>query len=170
LIACFNQLQGLNLHVVAQHQPFWVRMQVHLLVYPRYARYRHPRYARYRHPRYARYRHPRYARYRHPVGYWMPVQVMLEQRQRHDRRYQPLTVVLDEAQELQPTFGRSCLRWTGPSSDSPSGAGARSHAWPRPLRLQPSTARPSISWARYLAVSSSQSCLPASATGRPISE
>jgi hypothetical protein len=36
----------------------------------------------------------------HPAGNWMPVQVMLEQRQRHNQRHQPLPVVLDEAQEL----------------------------------------------------------------------
>jgi hypothetical protein len=35
--------------------------------------------------------------------------VVLEQRQGHDQRHQPLPVVLDEAQELQPTAGRPCL-------------------------------------------------------------
>jgi hypothetical protein len=51
--------------------------------------------------------------------------VMFEQRQGHDQWYQPLPVVLDETQELQPTAGRPCLRSTGDSSGSPSGAGAR---------------------------------------------
>jgi hypothetical protein len=55
----------------------------------------------------------------HPLGNRMPVQVMLEQRQGNDQRQQPLPVVLDEAQELQPTFGRPCRRSTGDSSGSP---------------------------------------------------
>jgi hypothetical protein len=58
--------------------------------------------------------------------------VMLEQRQRHDQRQQPLPVVLDEAQQLQPALGRRCPHWTGDSSGGPSGAGARS-AWARSL-------------------------------------
>jgi hypothetical protein len=110
---------------------------------------------------------------RHPFHHRMPVhelaQPVLEQRQRHDQRYQPLPVVLDEAQELQPTAGRPCPHWTGGSSSSPSSAGERSHAWPRPLRLQPITPRPSMSWAPYSAVNSLHSRLPASATRRPIS-
>ena len=36
----------------------------------------------------------------HPVGYRLAVQVMLEQRQWHDQRHQPLAVVLDQTQEL----------------------------------------------------------------------
>jgi hypothetical protein len=45
----------------------------------------------------------------------MPVCVVLEQRQRRNQRHQPLPVVLDEAQQLDPTegtptFGRRCLR------------------------------------------------------------
>jgi hypothetical protein len=46
--------------------------------------------------------------------------VVLQQRQRHDQRHQPLPAVLDETQELQPTAGRPCLRSTGDSSGSPS--------------------------------------------------
>ncbi len=42
LLACFNQLQGLDLDVVSQHQLFGVRMEVHVLRYPGGARYRHP--------------------------------------------------------------------------------------------------------------------------------
>jgi hypothetical protein len=61
--------------------------------------------------------------------------MMLEQCKRHDQRYQPLPVVLDEAQELQrtkgnPTGGRPCPHWTGDSSGNPSDAGALS-AWLR---------------------------------------
>jgi hypothetical protein len=41
----------------------------------------------------------------HPVGHRMPVQVMLEQRQRYDQWHQSLAVVLDEAQKL-PTDQR----------------------------------------------------------------
>jgi hypothetical protein len=66
----------------------------------------------------------------HPVGHRMPVQVMLEQRQRHDQRQQALPVVLDEAQQLQPALGRRCPHWTGDSSGGPSGAGSLS-AWIR---------------------------------------
>jgi hypothetical protein len=56
----------------------------------------------------------------HPVGHRVPVQVMLEQRQGHDQRQQPLSIVLDKAQELQPTvgaptLGRPCLRSRGDS-------------------------------------------------------
>ena len=51
----------------------------------------------------------------HPVGHRIAAQVVLQQRQRHDQRQQPLPVVLDEAQELQPTAGRHGLRWTGDS-------------------------------------------------------
>ena len=32
LLACFNQLQGLDLHMITQHQLFWIRMQIDLLV------------------------------------------------------------------------------------------------------------------------------------------
>jgi hypothetical protein len=51
----------------------------------------------------------------HPVGYRVAVQVVLKERQGHDQRQQPLAVVLDKAQELQPTvgaptLGRPCLR------------------------------------------------------------
>lgn len=52
----------------------------------------------------------------HLVGHRIAAQVMLEQRQGHDQRYQALAVVLDEAQEFQPTTGRPCLRWRGGSS------------------------------------------------------
>jgi hypothetical protein len=38
----------------------------------------------------------------------MPVQVMLEQYERHDKRHQPLPVVLDETKEL-PTDQRQAL-------------------------------------------------------------
>ena len=68
----------------------------------------------------------------HPVGNRMPGQVMLEERQGHDQRHHLLAVVLDEAQEVQPTAGRRCLRSIGHSSGTPSGAGpcGRSHASP----------------------------------------
>ena len=36
----------------------------------------------------------------YPVRHWVPAQVMLEQREGHDQRHQPLAVVLDKAQEL----------------------------------------------------------------------
>jgi hypothetical protein len=36
----------------------------------------------------------------HPLGHRVPVQVVLEQRQRHDQRHQPLPLVIYEAQEL----------------------------------------------------------------------
>lgn len=32
LLACFNQLQGLDLHMIPQHRLFWIRMQIDLLV------------------------------------------------------------------------------------------------------------------------------------------
>jgi hypothetical protein len=41
----------------------------------------------------------------HPLGNRMPVQMMLEQCQRHYQWHQPLAVVLDEAQKL-PTDQR----------------------------------------------------------------
>ena len=44
----------------------------------------------------------------HPFRHRMPVQMMLEQRQRHDQRQQSLPVVLDEAQKL-PTDKRQAL-------------------------------------------------------------
>jgi hypothetical protein len=84
--------------MIAQHQLFGVRMQVHLLV--------------------------------HPVGHRMPVQgraplarTLAEAAATSGGAasavthtgvsvllHQPLAVVLDEAQELQPTCGRPCLR------------------------------------------------------------
>jgi hypothetical protein len=65
-----------------------------------------------------------------PLGCRVAVQVVLQQRQRHNQRQQALPVVLDEAQELQPTADRHCRCPTGDSSGSPSGAGALS-AWIR---------------------------------------
>ena len=41
----------------------------------------------------------------HPFGNRIAAQMMLQQRQRYDQRHQPLPVVLDEAQELQPALG-----------------------------------------------------------------
>jgi hypothetical protein len=32
LLACFNQLQGLDLHMIPQHRLFWIRMQIDPLV------------------------------------------------------------------------------------------------------------------------------------------
>jgi hypothetical protein len=64
----------------------------------------------------------------HPVGHRVAPQMMLEQCKRHDQRYQPLPLVLDEAQELQPTAGRPCLRSTGDSSGGPSGDESASSA------------------------------------------
>ena len=66
----------------------------------------------------------------HPIRHREAVQVMLQQHQRHDQGHKSLPVVLDEAQQLQPALGRPCPRWTGDSSGSRSGAGARSHACP----------------------------------------
>jgi len=62
-------------------------MEVHLLVYPmlRWAPPLNPGTGR------------------HPVWHRVAAHVMLEQCQRYDQRQQPLPVVLDEAQELQPT-------------------------------------------------------------------
>jgi hypothetical protein len=34
LLACVNQLQVLDLHVIPQHQLLGIRMQIHLLVHP----------------------------------------------------------------------------------------------------------------------------------------
>ncbi len=51
----------------------------------------------------------------HPLRHRIAVQVVLEQRQGHDQGHQPLPVVLDETQELQPTEGRPCPRWRGDS-------------------------------------------------------
>ena len=62
--------------MIAVHQLFGVRVEVDLLV------------------------HPRCARRRYPVGHREAVQVMLQERQRHDQRNQPLPVVLDEAHQL----------------------------------------------------------------------
>ena len=45
----------------------------------------------------------------HPVGNRIAVQVMLEQRQRHDQRHQPLAVVLDETQELLLVVARQVI-------------------------------------------------------------
>jgi hypothetical protein len=67
-VTVFGRPPRTDLHVIAQHQLFGIRIQIHLLVYP--------------------------------LGHRVPVQVMLEQRQRHDQRQQPLPVVLDEAQEF----------------------------------------------------------------------
>ena len=73
------------LDVIPQHQRLRVGMQSHLLL--------------------------------HPVGQRVAVheleQPVLEQRQRYVQRHQPLTVVLDEVQKLQPTGGRPCPRWRG---------------------------------------------------------
>ena len=66
----------LRLHVIPQHRLLGIRMDVHLL------------------------RYPRCARYKHPVGHRIAVQVMLEQCQGQDQRDRPLSVVLDETQEL----------------------------------------------------------------------
>ena len=95
----------------------------------------------------------------HPLRDRMSVEVMLKQRQGYHQRQQPLAVVLNEAQELQPTEGRPCLRSTVDSSGSPSGVGARSHAWPRSLRLQPITVKHSFTMASYWAIDFSQSRL-----------
>jgi hypothetical protein len=105
-----------------------------------------------------------------PVGNRIAAQVMLEQFERHDQRQQPLAVVFDEAQELRLTKGRPCPRWRGGSLGSPSGAGpfGRSHAWPRPIRLQPITPWPSMSMTPYSVVNSSQSPLPESAMRQPM--
>ena len=51
----------------------------------------------------------------HPIWHRIAVQVMLHQRQWHDQRHQTLPVVLNEAQQLQPTASRPCLRSTGGS-------------------------------------------------------
>jgi hypothetical protein len=40
----------------------------------------------------------------HPLRNRIAIQVMLEQRQGHDQRQQPLPLVLDEAQQLQPAL------------------------------------------------------------------
>ena len=61
----------------------------------------------------------------HPVGNRIAVQVVLQERQGHDQRHHPQAVVLDEAQELQPTAGGPCHHLRGGSSVSPSGAGGR---------------------------------------------
>jgi hypothetical protein len=56
----------------------------------------------------------------YPVRHRKAVQEVLQERQRHDQRHQPLSVVLAATQELQPTAGRPCLRSTSDSSGSPS--------------------------------------------------
>ena len=70
-----------------------------------------------------------------PLGNRVAAQVVLQQRQRHDQRQQLLAIVLDEAQELQPTggaptFGRRCPCSAGALVGSPPDAGALS-AWAR---------------------------------------
>jgi hypothetical protein len=51
----------------------------------------------------------------HPLRHRVAAQVVLEQRQWHDQGHQPLPVVFNEAQKLQPTEGRPCPHSTGDS-------------------------------------------------------
>ena len=80
--------------MIPQHQLLRVRMQIHLLVYPT-LRWAPPQST---------------GTGKHPLGNRIAVQVVLQQRQGHDQWQQSLAVFLDEAQELQPTAGRPCLR------------------------------------------------------------
>jgi hypothetical protein len=104
-----------------------------------------------------------------PLGHRVAVQMMLEERQRHDQRQQSLPAVLDETQALLLIFaGEVILEKTHRRKE---------RGTPQVLDAQrltclprvPITARPSMSMAPYSAVSSSQSRLPASATRRSIS-
>ena len=108
MVSTIGIRQSPDLDMIPQHQLLGVRMQIHLLV------------------------HPRCARYKHPLGHRIAVQVVLQQRQGHDQGQQALPVILDETQELQPTEGRPCPSWRRDSSGTPSGAGALS-AWVRSL-------------------------------------
>jgi hypothetical protein len=102
-LQCISDPRGLHLHMIPQHQLLGVGMQIHLLV--------------------------------HPLGHWVAVQgraplartlaeaappeVAAASAVTHTGvsvlLHQPLAVILDEAQELQPTAGGRCLRSLGDS-------------------------------------------------------